>query len=260
LVTLVKIDASVIKHIEDDDYDYYIARVNKKPDSKKYMYVYLYDTGYASAKFPKIPKDIYYLDIDFTGSEIEYPEIPKNIKSLTFYGSRNSKFPKDLPKGLLRLSFSECVNINEIPDISYLKKLRSFEFFESSHMKDINSRHLPKKLEKLQINFSGLTKFPKNLPKTLTHIDLGNQKITTFPNINYLEKLKKFIMSRNPLNSFPKEPPRKDIYIELVNMNYPIIERGMVYPPPGYIPNKLKKVFDKAYTRCQPTLIFDKLL
>jgi Leucine-rich repeat (LRR) protein len=237
-------DSKIIKKTYKGEHSYYIARVNKKPDSKKYMYVNMPE----DKKFPEIPKDIYYLDIDFWDQKIEYPEIPEHIKSLTFYSNKISKFPKNLPKGLLRLSFSGCINITEIPDISYLKKLRSFEFFRSYPMKDINPSHLPHKLERLEISGTGLTKFPCCLPQSLKHIDFSYQEIKTFPDINYLKKLKKFTMLRNPLDKFPKETPRKDIYIELVDLKYPTIKRGMVYPPSGYIPTKLKKPFAKAYS------------
>jgi Leucine-rich repeat (LRR) protein len=237
-------DSRIIQQLYNSEHGYYIARVNKNPDSKKYMHV---DIN-GSKKFPKIPKDIYYLDIDFWEQKIEYPEIPEHIKSLTFYNNKISKFPKNLPKGLLRLSFSGCINITEIPDISYLKKLRSFEFFRGYPMKDINPSQLPQKLERLEIIGTGLTKFPLCLPQSLKRIDFSHQKIKTFPDINYLKKLKKFTMLRNPLEKFPKETPRKDIYIELVDLNYPKIERGMIYPPSGYIPTKLKKPFDKAYS------------
>ena len=238
-------DRKIIKDSYEGESRYYIARVNKKPNSKRYMYVYMY----LQKKFPKIPKDIYYLDIDFNGEEIEYPkDIPDNVKSLTFYDNEISGFPKVLPKGLLRLAFSGCINITEIPDLTFLKKLRSFEFHGSYPMKDINSKHLPEKLERLSIMSSGLTKFPKDLPQTLTHIDFRGQKIKTFPDINYLLKLKKFTMIRNPIQHYPKEAPRKGIFIELVDSEYPTLDNEIVHPPPGYIPKKLKKQFEKAYS------------
>lgn len=235
-------DPSIIKSTYRGDYSYHIAPIGKN-GQKKYMSVDLYD----KYKFPVIPKDVYYLDINFFEEAKEYPKIPDHVRSLTLINNRISKFPKDLPKNLLRLSFINCINIQEIPDIRYLEKLRYLSFFRSYQMKDINSKHLPKKLERLRIVAASLKNFPDKLPLSLKQINFSFGDIETLPNVNYLPKLEKFIISNNPIKRYPKEPPRKSIYIELVNPKYPTLEHYPVYPPPGFLPSKLKKAYDKAY-------------
>jgi hypothetical protein len=183
---------------EGDDYEVFFNMYR----GKKYMNIYIF-TG-----SPKIPDDVYYLNIGYDNNSVKFPEIPASVKYLFMDGHPFKQLPK-IPATVVDFSISlrkENCLLKNTGDLSYLTNLKKFAVTYRGNHLEIGK--LPESLRTFSaVGIDGTLVLPEKFPKNLFFIHLHGFDKMAIPDLTYLKKLRILSVYYCQVINYFKTPP-----------------------------------------------------
>lgn len=181
-----------------DDYEVFFNMYQ----GKKYMNIYVF------TRLPKIPDDVYYLNIGYDNNNAKFPKIPASVKYIFMDGHPFKELPK-IPDTVVDLSISlrkeKCL-LKNTGDLSYLTNLKKFAVTYRGNHLEIGK--LPESLRTFSaVGIDGTLVLPEKFPKNLFFIHLHGFDKMVIPDLTYLKKLRILSVFVCDVINYFKTPP-----------------------------------------------------
>lgn len=173
-------------------------------------------------------KKFFMIIINSTVLQKNIPKTPKSVEALQIDLASNptGKFSKTLKE--LKLY---CPTSEQLPDLSYTN-IENINIEDCDKIKILNGKKLPKTLEHFRMIGGNISKFPDNLPSSITYFNLSTNKISSLPDVSYLQNLDTLSLNSNKISKIAV--PKQDVKFSLVLYRNPILKKN--------IPKQYKKI------------------
>lgn len=192
-----------------DDYEVFFNMYR----GKKYMNIYIIKD------VPKIPNDVYYLNIGYQNEFCKFPKIPVSVRYVFMDGNPFEQLPK-IPDTIVDFSISlakENCLLKNTGDLSYLTNLKKFAVTYRGNHLEIGK--LPESLRTFSAyGIDGSIVLPEKFPKNLFFIHLHGFNKLSIPNLSYLKKLRILSVFVCEVINYFKTPPVITCELRFVSM------------------------------------------